>query len=303
MNFRSYNKASSSCIGLPHSAASSLKVLPIILLGGIFSATPVMAQDAPIPADITDASIWDLEGVNVNPLVNDTTLTFLPLEAQVATPNGNGWRHEYKIEESQRLPLGATYELFKATYTVSMSDGAKSIVSQFHGDSPTLMKLYYADTAENFFDGDGNAVGDSIGDNGVFDLYVRLRTKGLPDFGEDVFNFGTYVAGDTFDLTVENDYGTVTVTVDDLSVTRELEQTSADYLKFGNYLQAQITTDESHPFGGLKCSELEPPLGIAECYEFLDITESSVTLTNVSYERIEDPDFQLPGPRCTAGTY
>ena len=278
------------------STKASIKSVPLTTVCGVLFTAPVIAQDAPIPLNITDNSIWELEGENPSPLINDTTLLFVPLEAQVETSNGNGWRHEYKIEQSQRLPLGATYELYQATYTVSMSDGAKSIITQFHGDSPTLMKLYYSDSAENFFDDDGNAVGDSVGANGVFDLYVRLRTKGLPDFGEDVFHFGTYVAGDTFDVTVENDFGTVTVTVDGQSVTRELEQTPSDYLKFGNYLQAQVTTDETHPFGGLKCSELEPPLNIQDCYESLGISESTVSLTNISYERAEDPDFELPAP-------
>ena len=274
-------------------------LLPTILCG-IFYGIPAAAQDAAIPTYITDASIWDLEGDTPSPLINETTLQFLPLEAQVATANGNGWRHEYKIKQSERLPMAASHELFKATYTVSMSDGAKSIITQYHGDDPTLMKLYYADSTEGFVDDNGNPVGDSVGKNGVFDLYVRLRTKGLPDFGEDVFHFGTFIAGDTFDVSVENDYGTVTVTVDDVSVTREVEQTPTDYLKFGNYLQSQVTTDADHPYGGLKCSALTPPLDFPECYEFLGITESIVTLTNVSYERIEDPDYELPAPAANA---
>lgn len=283
---------------------TDMKTTRLKLLTAAIASTlyfpPVMAQDAAIPSYITDDSIFELEGDNPVPLINETTLEFLPLESQFVTSNGNGWRHEYKVYEEQRLPMQATFDLFKATYTVSMSDGAKSIINQFHGDGPTLMKLYYSDSEENFVDDLGNAVGDSIGANGVFDLYARLRTKDLPDFGEDVFHFGTFVAGDTFDVTVENNYGVVTVTVNDLSITRELEQTLADYFKFGNYLQAQVTTDETHPFGGLKCSELVPPLGTEECYEFLGVSESSVTLTDVSYERIEDPDYVFPAPDANA---
>ncbi|MGQ7843799.1 polysaccharide lyase family 7 protein [Granulosicoccus sp. 3-233] len=279
---------------------TSVKLLLPTLFCSLLHTIPALAQDAAIPAYITDGSIWELEGETPDPLINETSLQFLPLEAQVATANGNGWRHEYKIKQSERLPMAASYELFQATYTVSMSDGAKSIITQYHGDDPTLMKLYYADSTEAFVDGDGNPVGDSVGKNGIFDLYVRLRTKGLPDFGEDVFHFGTFVAGDTFDVSVENNYGTVTVTVDDLSVTREVEQTPTDYLKFGNYLQSQVTTDTDHPYGGDKCSALSPPLDFPECYEFLGIYESSVILTNVSYERIEDPDYELPPPEANA---
>ncbi len=266
-----------------------------IALGMVF-AVPVMAENTPIPAYITDGSLFELEGDTPHPLINDTTLEFLPLEAQVATANGNGWRHEYKIDQPHRLPMGATYESFTATYTISMSAGAKSIVSQYHGDSPTLMKLYYADSTEKYVDENNNPVGDSIGKNGIFDLYVRLRTKGLPNFGEDVFHFGTLVAGDTFDLVVVNNYGTVSVTAMGKTVTRELEETATDYLKFGNYLQAQRTDDENHQYGGDKCKDFEPPLGFAECYEYLGITESSVILTNVAYERTVDPDYELPPP-------
>ncbi|MBE2224942.1 MAG: polysaccharide lyase family 7 protein, partial [Anaerolineae bacterium] len=277
-------------------AGNSKKFLLLILLCGMFYALPVIAQGTPIPPYITDGTYFELEGETPHPLINESTLQFVPLEAQVATANGNGWRHEYKIAQALRLPMGATYERFAATYTVSMSDGAKSIITQYHGDSPTLMKLYYADSTEKYVDSNGNPVGDSIGGNGIFDLYVRLRTKGLPNYGEDVFHFGTFEAGDTFDVIVENNYGTVTITVDGLSVTREVEETPTDYLKFGNYLQSQITTDENHPYGGEKCSDLVPPLDFAECYEMLGITESTVTLTNVTYERIVDPNYELPPP-------
>ncbi|MEH6817360.1 MAG: hypothetical protein V7683_12560, partial [Pseudoalteromonas distincta] len=47
-----------------------------------------------IPSSIISSSVFDLEGDSPNPLVNDSTLVFVPLEAQHITPNGNGWRHE-----------------------------------------------------------------------------------------------------------------------------------------------------------------------------------------------------------------
>ena len=118
-----------------------LLLLLITLIG--VSVVPTAAQSTDIPAYITDGTYFELEGTNPDPLIDSATLEFLPLEAQVGTPNGNGWRHEYKIDESIRRPLGAHYERFEATYTVSMSDAAKSIIVQYHGDSPTLMKMYY----------------------------------------------------------------------------------------------------------------------------------------------------------------
>ena len=265
------------------------RVLFFTLVCGLFYAIPAMAQDeTPIPDYILDGTYFELEGETPHPLINESTLQFLPLEAQVATTNGNGWRHEYKIDQPIRLPMGATYERFEATYTVDMSDGAKSIITQYHGDSPTLMKLYYADSEED-------GLIDSVGGNGIFDLYVRPRSVEL-NGGEDVFAFGTLVAGDTFTVVVENNYGEVTVSALGQSITRRVMETPSDYLKFGNYLQAQVTTDTTHPYGGVKCKDLDPPLGFAECYDFLGITKSVVTLTNVSYERIVDEDYELPPP-------
>jgi len=141
--------------------------------------------------------------------------------------------------------MGATYERFQATYTVDMSVGAKAIIVQYHGDSPTLMKMYYADTEE-----------DGL-------VYVRLRSVEL-NGGEDVFAFGTLEAGDTFDVIVENNNGEVSVTALGQTITRVVMETPTDYLKFGNYLQAQVTNDTEHQYGGVKCRDFDPPLGFAE---------------------------------------
>jgi len=122
-----------------------------------------------IASNITDGSIFDLEGDNPNPLVNSDTLEFVPLEARHITPNGNGWRHEYKVKESARVAMTETYEVFEATVKVEMSDGGKTIISQHHAsDTGTISKVYVSDTDESGFD-------DSVAGNGIFDRKACTR--------------------------------------------------------------------------------------------------------------------------------
>lgn len=223
-----------------------------------------------IASNITDGSIFDLEGDNPNPLVNSETLEFVPLEARHITPNGNGWRHEYKVKESARVAMTETYEVFEATVKVEMSDGGKTIISQHHAsDTGTISKVYVSDTDESGFD-------DSVAGNGVFDVYVRLRnTSG----NEEKFALGTITSGGSFTLRVENNYGDVDVSALGRSFGIPVEDDSESYFKFGNYLQSQDpnTLDE--------CGESGNSDSFKECFEDLGITESKVTMTNVSYTR------------------
>lgn len=224
-----------------------------------------------IPSNITDGSILDLEGADPHPLVNSTTLEFVPLEAQHVTPNGNGWRHEYKVKSDLRVAMSATYEVFEADIKVDMSDAGKTIVAQHHAsDTGTIMKLYVSDSSESGFD-------DSVAGNGVFDVYVRLRnTDGI----EEKYALGTIRSGDTFDLKVVNDYGYVTVYGMGRVFGIPVEDDSASYFKFGNYLQSQNT------YTRVDCGEHGDSDSFAQCFADMGITESTVTMTNVSYTRI-----------------
>lgn len=227
----------------------------------------------PIPSLITDGSLWDLEGDNPHPLVDACTLEFVPLEAQVTTPNGHGWRHEYKIKSSERVAMTDVYEDFQATIKVDMSTGGKTIVAQHHAsDTGTIMKLYVADSSESGFF-------DSTAANGIFDVYVRIRnTSGV----EEKAPLGTIQSGDSFTFRVINDYGVVEVEAFGLSLETEVEDDSASYLKFGNYLQSQ------YPNGSVDCGEPGDSDSFEQCYDDIGITESKITMTNVSYTRIEN---------------
>ncbi len=236
------------------------------------SPTPPPSGNAKIPTSITNSELWDLEGDNPHPLVNDYTLEFVPLQTKVTTPNGNGWRHEYKIASDRRIAMTDTYEDFKATIKVDLSTGGKTIVAQHHaGDTGTIMKLYVADSSESGFY-------DSKAANGIFDVYVRIRnTSGV----EEKKPLGTIRSGDSFSFQVINNYGVVRVSAFGQNLETEVEDDSASYLKFGNYLQSQ------YPQGSVDCGEHGNSDSFAECYADIGITEAKITMTNVSYERIE----------------
>lgn len=225
---------------------------------------------ADIPSIITNGNLFDLEGNNPHPLVNDSTLVFVPLEAQHTTSNGGGWRHEYKIKPSERKRMHDTQESFSANYKVEMSDGGKTIVAQHHGsDTSTLMKVYIADSNES-------KLLDSVASNGIFDVYVRMLGEG--DSKETVFTLGTIRSGESFNLTMTNDDGRVRVTglgeVADLT----LKDDSSAYFKFGNYMQSQYPGGDRDDCGSRGDSE-----SFAECFDEIGITKSKITLTDVSY--------------------
>ncbi|MDO7084813.1 polysaccharide lyase family 7 protein [Pseudocolwellia sp. AS88] len=228
------------------------------------------SSGATIPSIITNGNLFDLEGDDPHPLVNSSTLVFVPLEAQHTTSNGGGWRHEYKIKPSERKAMHDTQESFSANYKVEMSDGGKTIVAQHHGsDTSTLMKVYIADSNE------GNLI-DSVASNGIFDVYVRMLGEG--DSSETVFPLGTIRSGESFDLTMTNDDGRVRVTglgqVADLTV----KDDSSAYFKFGNYIQSQYPAGDRDDCGTRGDSE-----SFADCFDEIGITTSKITLTDVSY--------------------
>ncbi len=195
-------------------------------------------------------------------------MVFDALNGRVVTPNGNGWRHEMKIEEAQRIAMTDAYEDFSATIRADLSDGAKTIVAQHHaGDTGTIVKLYISDSAESGFI-------DSVANNGIFDVYVRMaRSDGS---GEEKRALGTIRSGDEFSFRVLNDYGVVTVTALGEEFTLKVEDSSDSYLKFGNYLQAQDPST---------LDQVDDSDDWAEFYRDAGITESVITFVNVNHIR------------------
>ena len=221
-----------------------------------------------VPKAITNGSLFDLEGSN--PLANSSTLVFQPLKEKVTTPNGNGWRHEYKIKEDLRISMNKIHEEFQATIKVELSKGGKTIVAQHHTETiATIMKLYVSDTDEKGFM-------DSEASNGIFDVYVRIRNT---DGKEEKKALGTIKSGDSFTFKVVNDYGVVTVSAfgKDLEVT--VKDKSESYFKFGNYLQSQ------YPEGTDNCGTHGKSSSFEKCFDKIGITKSKITMTEVTYTR------------------
>lgn len=206
-----------------------------------------------------------------DPFISANTLSFDALSSAHVTENGNGFRNELKIDESQRADMTATDEVFNADVTVNLSPGSKTIIAQHHAsDTGTLMKVYVSDTDEF----EKGAAAD-----GTFEVYARLEK---PDgSGEEVVQLGTVQSGDTFDLSVQNDHGFVSVSSDTLgsSASLQVKDSSESYFKFGNYLQAQ------DPYTLKKASGSD---NFAALYDKFDITESVVTFANVGYSRAVD---------------
>lgn len=198
------------------------------------TSSPTTSTAAPASPRF-DLSYFDVEGSD--PRQGDR-LVFDALAEKVVTPNGNGWRHEVKIDEDQRVAVTAAYEDLQATLTAHLASGAKTIVAQHHAsDTGTIVKVYISDTAEGGFD-------NSVANDGIFDVYVRLaRADGN---GEEKRALGTIRSGDSFTLRVLNDRGLVTVSALGESFQLRVKDSSASFLKFGNYLQAQdpVTLDE-----------------------------------------------------------
>lgn len=215
-------------------------------------------------------SLFDLEGGddNLNPLNNNNEMVFDALAAQHVTPNGNGWRHEYKMATENRRAMSDTSEDFSARITPVLSNGSKTIVAQYHGgDTGTLVKIYVSDTNESKHD-------DSQANNGIFDVYGRLRTDDSES--ETIINFGTIRSGQSFDLVLNNRRGLVYVSAMGVEESLRVSDSDGAYLKFGNYLQAQEA---------ISGDDIDDSDDWADFYRDADIRDSEVTFSNINYVR------------------
>ncbi len=234
------------------------------------STTPPPSTAAPTPMTVApptafNIGYFDIEGFDPR---RGGQLVFDALRAKVTTPNGNGWRHEVKIEEGQRVALTAAYEDLQATVTAELSNGAKTIVAQHHAsDTGTIAKLYISDTSESGFI-------NSAANDGIFDVYVRLaRADGD---GEEKRALGTIRSGDSFTFRMLNERGVLTVSALGESFRLKVEDSSASYLKFGNYLQAQDP---------VSLDKVEDDDEFAGFYQDAGITTAVITFSNVNHVR------------------
>ena len=246
------------------------------------SDNPTVGLPPVDPDSVFDFSIWEVEGES--PITRDGLMAFDALEQCVITPNGNGCRHEQKVQESERYGLTEQYERFSASIEASLSRGSETIVVQHHPESTgTLSALYISD---NYLLNDYPDVENGVASDGIFDVYVTVRR---PDGtrNNDVVILGTVRSGQAFNYEVINDHGRLTMTGLGSTATVTSADSSSSYLKFGNYQQARdaFTRDR------LELNKPHPPEArgtFLDYYAENGFTESRIVFRNVFYQRILD---------------
>lgn len=195
--------------------------------------------------------------------IDNCSLIFEPLETKFVTKNAHGFRHELKIiDDERRVGMTEITESFNATVKVDMSNGGKTIIAQYHnGDKGTIAKVYVSDTEKDF----------KTSIDGIFEVYARITPR---DKEERTMLLGTIKSGQTFNLSVKNEKGIVTISAFGKSMSATVANGKKTYLKFGNYLQSQ------NPKTGKDCG---PPF--EKCYKDFKITKAKVTMSSISYSR------------------
>lgn len=244
-----------------------------LLCAGLLAASGHALADGFTPQKALE-SVFELEGNSPWSSPYDGTLTFSALGSRFATANGHGYRNELKIGKNGRRQIEQTREHFSATVTPALSNGAKTIVAQYHVDGlDTILKVYVQDT-------DDRAGLDGKANNGVFDIVVKiLGTDGV----DAPTALGTIRSGESFDLDIKFDNGVATVsakTAANGSIQTASTRIKGDkrniYFKFGDYLQA--LDPASHGF-------TSSPAKWDEYYRLHHVDTDSIRFSHTSFER------------------
>lgn len=265
-------------IGMGNSATRWNSIVELNILGcGTTDNNVPSPPDQPSPTEPNNPGdnsieliqqLFEIEGGegNLSPIGPDNTLVFDAMKARHVTPNGNGWRHEYKMAKENRKDMYDTSEDFSARITPTLSTGSKTIVAQYHGGGlGTLVKVYISDTNEFGHD-------DSQSRNGIFDVYARLKTSSSQS--ETIVNFGTIRSGENFDLTITNREGLVSVSAMGMGDSLLVSNSDEAYFKFGNYLQAE------NPDNGNNVADNSD---WEDFYSDQGIQESIIIFSNITY--------------------
>ena len=246
------------------------------------SNNPTVGSPPADPNTVFDFTIWEVEGES--PVTRDGLLAFNALQQCVITPNGNGCRHEQKVQTSERYGLTEQYERFSANIEANLSHGAETIVVQHHPqDTGTLSALYISD---NNLQGVITNVENGIASDGIFDVYVTVRK---PDGTRenDIVVPGTVSSGEVFHHEVINDHGRMTMRGLGNTATVTSADSSSSYLKFGNYQQARNAFTRAR----LELNKPHPPktrVTFLDYYAANGFTQSTVIFRDVFYQRIID---------------
>ena len=281
--------------------------------------------DGPLREDYTDVEavfdwdIWTLE--DSLPFTGDAgEWVFDALRDFVVTPNGNGVRHENKVDEDFRFALQVQYEEFSADITPVLSPFAETIVVQWHpvglsillavfltdmsSDSPIL---YNTETGEQWLELENGIAGD-----GIFDIVVINRAPGANElllngqnatesfgsfFQQEGFTVGTIKSEETFSIRSINDHGVFDVKFvvggETLDFSLQADESADSYLKYGSYLQAKDPfTAERALSDADKAILTEEGKGqvFQDYYDSYGITNGTVKFKNVHYIRSIDAE-------------
>lgn len=244
-----------------------------LLCAGLLAASGHALADGFTPQQALE-SVFELEGNAPWSSPYDGTLTFSALGSKFATANGHGYRNELKIGKKGRRPIEQTHEHFSATITPTLSNGAKTIVAQYHVDGlETILKVYVQDT-------DDRGLLDGKAGNGVFDIVVKiLGTDGV----DAPTALGTIRSGESFDLDIRFDNGVATAsakTAANGSIKTASTRIKGDkrniYFKFGDYLQALDPATKGFT---------SVPAKWDEYYRLHHVDTDSIRFTHTSFER------------------
>ena len=164
------------------------------------------------------------------PYTESGELRFSALASRFLTRNGSGWRNELSKKQDLRKSMYETSEALSGTVSFFLSPGSKTIFVQYHDISTgTILKVCIADTfRKNVFNG--------IPNDGIFDIFMCVNE---PDGVERTYPFLAIESGSSFEFTMENECGDITVSINGMKIRRTSGDSKDAYLKFGDYLQAQ----------------------------------------------------------------
>ncbi len=210
------------------------------------------------------SDFFDIEGKN--PYSSNGALEFSALESKYLTPNAHGFRNELKKIKNLRKDISQTKESLEADVSFWLSNGAKTIFLQYHEEGTTTLLLVIAGDIED------KMLENGVANDGIFDIYmIAINSENK----KSKISLGTAKNGQVSHFKMSNNYGEITVSLNDKTASFKSKESENVYLKFGSYLQAQSPKDGTRA----KYGEYE------KFYEENKIIEDKVIFQNLSYKQ------------------
>lgn len=174
------------------------------------------------------STYFDIEGNS--PYLDKENLLFSAIDSKYVSKNGHGWRNELKKKKAFRKSMFETYEIISSNILFDLSNGSKTIVTQYHQqDTSTLLLVYIADIkSKKLINGKAN--------DGIFDMYVIYKNGSNKKV---VLPITTLNPNTIYSYYFGNSFGNIKIVVNEKEVQFKTKDSQKVYLKFGDYLQAQ----------------------------------------------------------------